>query len=217
MPSNHRCPRRVLFVRHGETDWNRQQILQGSRDVPLNEAGRQQALAFARRIHGWPVDALYSSDLSRAWETAGILGHSLNLEPRSSFAWREMDLGVWSGLDLEQIKMRFPEQMAALDRGEDISRGGGETWAQLQARTVDELERLSARHAGQVVLVISHGLTLKAILGHLIGLPFEYLDRLATGGNMGLSIVQYQGGVPRLTLLNDTSHCQNEQLEPPLL
>jgi broad specificity phosphatase PhoE len=66
-------------------------------------------------------------------------------------------------------------------------------------------------------MVVSHGLTLKAILGHLIALPFEYLDRLTTGGNMGLSIVQYEGGVPRLTLLNDTSHCQNEQLEPPLL
>ena len=98
MPSNHRYPRRVLFVRHGETDWNRQHILQGSQDVPLNKAGRQQVRAFARRIRGWPVDALYSSDLSRAWETAEIIGRTLDLEPHSSPAWREMDLGAWSGL-----------------------------------------------------------------------------------------------------------------------
>ena len=100
---------------------------------------------------------------------------------------------------------------------EDVSRGGGETWAQLQTRTVAELERLGAQHAGQTVLIVSHGLTLKAILGYLIGLPFEYQDRLATGGNLGLSVVQVDEGTPRLTLLNDTSHCQDEQLEPPLL
>ena len=217
MSSNHHYPRRLLFVRHGETDWNRQHILQGSRDVPLNEAGRQQAHAFARRIHGWPVDALISSDLVRAWETAEILGRALNVEPHSSPAWREMDLGNWCGLDLEQIKVRFADQVAALARGEDVPRGGGETWAQLQARTVAGLERLNARHTGQTVLIVSHGLTLKAILGHLIGLPFEYLDRLTTGGNMGLSIVQYDEGAPRLNLLNDTSHCRDEQLEPPLL
>lgn len=206
-------PRRLVLVRHGETDWNRRQIPQGHLDVPLNETGRLQASALAERLRYWSVDVVYSSDLSRAWQTALILGDALGLAPRPVVAWREMDLGAWCGLERAEIAEIFADELAALARGEDVPRGGGETRAQLQARVVAEFERLRGLHADQSVLVVSHGGALKALLGHLIGLDLAYIDRLSTRGNTGLSIVSFEEGLPRLMLLNDTSHWCGEQLE----
>jgi len=199
-------PARLLLVRHGETDWNQAKIPQGHADIPLNNKGREQARALAQRLRGWDIDCIYSSDLARASETAAILGNAVGLGPRLVSAWREVDLGGWSGLTHAEIEDRYPHELAALAQGRDIPRGGGETLAALQARAVQEFESLRVSHAAQTVLIVSHGGTLKTLICHLIGLGLRHHNRLSTGGNTGLSIVQFDSGSPRLTLLNDASH-----------
>jgi broad specificity phosphatase PhoE len=204
-------PERLLLIRHGETDWNRQQIPQGHVDVPLNQDGRTQAHALARRLRGWDIDAIYTSDLSRAAETAAILGEALGLVPIPDAAWREIDLGGWVGLSDAELKLQFADELTAVARGEDVPRGGGETMASVQARAVEAFEGMRRSHLKQTVALVSHGGTLKALICHLIGLELSLVGRLSTRGNAGLSIIDFDQGRPRLTLLNDTSHIDGSE------
>jgi broad specificity phosphatase PhoE len=199
-------PARLLLIRHGETDWNRLQIPQGHIDVPLNHEGCAQAHALAKRLRDWEVHAIYTSDLSRAAETAAILGRTLGLVPIPAASWREIDLGGWGGLPDAELKVRFGDELAAVARGEDIQRGGGETMAEVQVRAVEAFEEIRRTHPQQTVALVSHGGTLKALICHLIGLELSRVGRLSTRGNAGLSIIEFDQGRPRLVLLNDTSH-----------
>jgi broad specificity phosphatase PhoE len=196
----------LILVRHAETDWNRRTIRQGHIDIPLNENGHRQSRALADRLRSWKIDAIYSSDLSRAAETARILGDALGLVPRLETGWRERDVKEWGGLSPQEIQERYPDQVAALDRGEDVAIGGGETSSALQARAVGEFERLQALHAGETVLVVSHGGILRVLIAYFLHLELSYISRFSVRRNTGLSVVVFPGGQPRLVLLNDTAH-----------
>jgi len=210
-------PAQLLLVRHGETDWNRDKIPQGHIDVPLNSSGRQQAHALARRLQGWKIDAIHSSDLFRAAETAAILGATMELTPQPSAAWREIDLGGWGGLTHDKLQARYGDELAALARGEDPPRGGGETMADVQVRVVEGFERLRRSHPGQTVLIASHGGTIKVLICHLIGLELHYLGRLPAMGNTSLSMIEFGSGRPRLASLNDTNHLDRGSFDRYLL
>jgi broad specificity phosphatase PhoE len=200
-------PDHLLLVRHGETDWNRNGVLQGHLDVPLNDTGRIQAHALARRLQEWEVDVIYSSDLARAAETAMIVGNRLGLEPLLRSELREIDVGRWGGLDHSELRRRYPEEVAALERGEDIRRGGAERLSELQARMVAALEGICADHPGQTVLLVSHGGALKSLITSLLGLDLqEGVRRLSTRGNTGLTHMRFVEGRPQLVLFNDTCH-----------
>jgi broad specificity phosphatase PhoE len=199
-------PKQLLLVRHGQTDWNLNHIPQGHIDVPLNHKGRKQAQALGERLRGWEIDAIHTSDLSRAAETAAILGAATGPRPLASAAWREFDLGGWAGLDDLEVTARFGDELEAIARGEDVARGGGETMAAVMDRVRQGYERLRAKHTGDRVVVVSHGGALKALIGYLIGLEMHQLSRLSTRGNTGLSIIDFDSGFARLVLLNDTSH-----------
>ncbi len=199
-------PARLILARHGETEWNNARIPQGQVDIPLNEAGRRQAHALALRLQDWTIDAIYSSDLARAAETAAIVGLRLGLVPTLAPVWREMDLGNWVGLTRTEIQTRFPDQLRALELGEDVRRGGGENQAELLARAGLGFEQLRTQHAGQSVLIISHGGTIRSLIGYLIGLEATRLNRLAPRGNTSLSVVEFTANRPQLVLLNDSCH-----------
>ncbi len=112
-------PQRLLLARHGTTDWNARNVWQGHKDVPLNDLGRQQAHALAERLSREPIDALWTSDLSRARETAEIVGVRLGLTPHVTEGLREIHLGTWEGLSFPEIQEREPEAVARLARGEN--------------------------------------------------------------------------------------------------
>jgi phosphoserine phosphatase len=199
-------PAQLLLARHGETDWNRNGILQGHIDVPLNTMGRRQAHGLGVRLANCQIDALYASDLRRAAETAAIVGNLLGLEPRLSAALREIDIGRWAGLTYAELANRYPDAVAALARGEDVPRGGAERLCELQVRMVAEFGRLCRDHPDQTVLLISHGAALKTLICHLLGLDLRYAARLSTRGNTGLTLFCFAEGRPQLALLNDTCH-----------
>jgi alpha-ribazole phosphatase len=96
----------ILLARHGETDWNRDGRFQGHADPPLNAAGRRQAEGLAQTVASEPPDAVYASDLRRAFETAEIVGARLGLPVGREIALREIDVGSWHGLTREQIDGR---------------------------------------------------------------------------------------------------------------
>jgi probable phosphoglycerate mutase len=156
----------ILLARHGETDWNREGRFQGWADPPLNDAGRAQAQALAGRLRETPFDAVYSSDLRRAHETASIVAAPHGVPVRTDPALREIDVGSWSGLTRTQIEERFP----------GAKYHDGETREQHLARVLETVERIARAHSGGRILVVSHGGSLRVLRRHCLGEPVHTLE-----------------------------------------
>jgi broad specificity phosphatase PhoE len=186
----------VFLIRHGETEWNAAGRWQGHADVPLSATGREQAARLARRLaqEGICFDALYSSDLSRARETAEALGGALGLRPVSSPALREIDLGAWSGKTRAEIAAVFPDQWRMLQRDEDFARGGGETFHALQKRAGDWMLRTAEKHPGETILTVTHGGWIRAVLLEALGLTWAGRNRIPPIGNGAVSILEHEAG-----------------------
>ena len=149
----------ILLVRHGETDWNRDRRVQGHSDTPLNDTGRAQARALAEELAHEPIDAVYSSDLLRAHETARIVAASKGLAVTAIRDLRERHFGTWEGLTDGEIFTRFPEAVTG-------SWGDGETKEEMARRVSDALHRIAEAHPRGRVLVVSHGGPLRSVLTH---------------------------------------------------
>ena len=159
----------ILLARHGETDWNRDGRFQGWADPPLNEAGRAQARVLAEQLRHTPFDAVYSSDLRRAHETAEIVAAPHGVEVVTDPGLREVDVGSWSGLTRAEIEERFP----------DAERHDGETREQHLTRVLETVERIARAHNGGRILVVSHGASLRALRRHCVGAPVQRLENCA--------------------------------------
>ena len=205
----------VHLVRHGETDWNREGRWQGHSDVPLNPAGREQALRLARRLaeEGLRFDALYSSDLSRAWDTAVAVGGALGLQPRAAPALREIDLGAWAGKTHADIAAEYPDQWRKLHRNEDFPRGGGETFAAFQARVMGWLDGAAERHAGGRICAVTHGGWIRAAALHAFGLTWGERDRIPAIGNGSITILESTAGRWTVAHMNDTPRVRSAGTE----
>jgi broad specificity phosphatase PhoE len=147
---------RLLLLRHGQSTWNAALRWQGAADPPLSERGRAQARAAAQALRGERFDAVVTSDLARASETAAIVAGELGIdevgvEPRL----RERDVGAWSGLTTEEIEARWPGQLAAWRAGELAAIPEGE--GDITARVMEGLDAVVSLHPGGTVLVVTHG------------------------------------------------------------
>lgn len=154
----------ILLARHGETNDNRQPMrFQGFRDTPLNDTGRQQAHELAGKIAGEGITSLWSSDLSRARETAEIVGARIGLEPRLDPRLREASRGRWEGYTFEEIKQAEPDEFAAWMRaGPSWRFPGGESLQEQQDRVLAALSDVEA--AGELpALVVCHGGSIRVV------------------------------------------------------
>jgi probable phosphoglycerate mutase len=145
-------------VRHGETDWNVEKRLQGQLDVPLNAVGRAQARAVARSLAAEHFSAIYSSDLSRAMDTARAIAEGLGLTVRASPSLRERHFGVYQGLTQDEARQSDPEGYARYrGREPDHVIPGGESLKHLAERITASLTELALAHSGETILLVSHG------------------------------------------------------------
>jgi broad specificity phosphatase PhoE len=164
-------PTTLVLIRHGETDWNRENRFQGHADPPLNDAGRAQARALAAELGNQSFAALYTSPLRRAAETAAILASELGVEPVSDEALEEVDVGSWSGLTRDQVEERFPDGYARwLEYGHGWD--DGETYEELGGRVVAGLLNIGARHPDEALLAVTHGGPIRSALAAAEGVPF---------------------------------------------
>jgi phosphoserine phosphatase len=164
----------ILLARHGETDWNREHRWQGHADPPLNDRGREQAAELARRLAGVRLDAVYSSDLARARETAAIVATAMGLAVVVDPALREIDVGEWRGLTTPEIETRFADGYRRHADGGD-GWEHGETHAAMSARSVAAVGRIAEAHPCGDVLCVLHGGVIRALLAHAAGVDLaEY-------------------------------------------
>jgi probable phosphoglycerate mutase len=155
----------VLLARHGETDDNRPPLrFQGWRDTPLNDTGRHQAAELAERVAAGPPGALWASDLSRARETAEIVGQRLGLPVRLDPRLREANRGDWEGRLFDDVAREEPERFAAWMRAGDEWRfPGGESLLEQQQRVLACLDEI--RRAGEPrSLAVCHGGSIRVVL-----------------------------------------------------
>ena len=195
----------LLVARHGETDWNREGRWQGHGGPGLNETGRRQAQALAERLSGLRIDALYTSDLARAVETAELLAARVGRIPILDQGLREVDNGDWRGLTRAQVRERNPAGYKRWLNG-DPGWSGGESYDDMHRRVVDTVQRLLDAHPRGRILVVSHGGAVRAIVAHAAGLPGHDRRHINGAGNCSLTTVTTARGSLRLVGFNDIGH-----------
>jgi broad specificity phosphatase PhoE len=164
----------ILLARHGQTDWNRDGRFQGHADPPLNERGREQARVLAASLAGEGIAAIYSSDLRRASETAEIVARALGTTYEARRDLREIDVGEWSGLTIEEIEERFPEGLRR-HRAPGDGWERGETHAAMSERVLGAVREIAATHPGSSILIVGHGGTIRALRAEAEGVTLaEY-------------------------------------------
>ena len=148
----------LLLIRHGETAWNAEHRIQGQLDIPLSPLGMLQSARMAECLASEPIDAVYSSELARAWLTAAPLAARLGIEVIAEPSLRERSFGIFEGLTLDEIATRHPAEFAHW-RARDLGwrPKGGESGQQLIDRVLSAATDIVARHAGQTVVLVSHG------------------------------------------------------------
>lgn len=150
---------RICLIRHGETDWNTARRLQGHIDTPLNATGQRQAQATAALLAGHGFQALYTSDLLRARQTAAAAGTACGLQPQPEPRLRERHYGLFQGLTYDEAAVRHPEEYRRFHARDPhyAFAGGGESLTAFARRIGAALEDLARRHAGTAILVVTHG------------------------------------------------------------
>ncbi|MEK6669856.1 MAG: histidine phosphatase family protein [Pseudomonadota bacterium] len=202
---------RLIAVRHGETAWNRVSRIQGHTDIPLNEAGLWQARQVGQAVAAEGIDAIYSSDLQRAADTARAIGRAAGVQVQLDVALRERHFGELEGLTHDEINTRWPEQGRRW-RGRDPDYGpqGGETLKDFHARCVGALTRLAQRHPGQTVVLVAHGGVLDCFYRAANGVDLS-VPRSWTIGNATINRLLYSPDGLTMIGWADDGHLQAER------
>jgi broad specificity phosphatase PhoE len=198
----------MLLIRHGRTVANDEGRWQGHADGELNATGRRQAAALAGYLP--TVDALYSSPLSRAADTARAVADEQGTEVQVVDDLKEIGFGAWEGMSRAEIAAAFPGEFAAFNNGgADAARGGsGETFAGVRRRMAAALTEIVVSHPGQEIGVVSHGGATRAYVTEILGIPYENRQRLGLLRNTGFARMAYIGRGPTLVSWNLAPHLE---------
>ena len=165
---------RFIVVRHGETRWNVEARIQGQRDSDLTEEGVAQAEALGERLAGERFDRIVSSDLGRAHETARRIAAACGREITLDVRLRERHFGQGEGLLYDEVDRLHPGAFSRVrETDPDYVIPGGESRRQFHARVVAGFEALARAHAGETVVVVTHGGVLATLYRHIHGIPLD--------------------------------------------
>lgn len=197
---------RLILVRHGETDWNRLHLIQGQHNIPLNEVGKTQAKSIALALKEEKVEAIYSSTLQRALETAEEIKrfHQVNIEHLDGLM--ELDVGKLDGMNGLEVKTRYPEFFRLWESDAALAQlPGGESLTELQNRVWSSIQGVIARNHNDPIIVVGHFFVILSILCKVLDIPFLEFRRF--GMDVGsISILEFNGNKAKLVSFNDTCH-----------
>jgi len=202
---------RIILVRHGQTEWNREERFRGRAQVPLNETGLIQAEATGRRIAAeWRPTAIYSSPLSRAIKTAEVIARYFDLPVQVHPGLTDIDYGQWEGLTPDEVRKLSPKMIDDwFNTPDSIRIPGGETLADVRARAMETINEIVARHEGQSVVVVGHTVINRIILLGMLGLSNDRFWRLRQD-TCAMNCIEADMGNFTLVSLNDTCHMRLE-------
>jgi len=195
----------IILARHGETAWNVEEVFRGRLDIELNETGIKQAELLAERLSELKIEAVYSSPLKRALNTAEAIARRQGLEVRVSPGLIDGDFGQWQGLSLSEVREQYAELYEQwVDSPQLVKIPGGEGLDEVRARALKVVDEVIAKHGGRVVLV-SHRVVNKVLICALLGLDNSHFwnIRQDVGATTTFS---HQDGRFVLVRHNDTSY-----------
>lgn len=199
--------KKLYLIRHGESEWNALKKIQGQQDVPLTEKGTKQAELTGKRLIKEDIKKIYSSDLKRAYQTAKIIGNILNVEVIPIKELREINFGIWEGLNSDILESKYPKEHELwLKQPEKLKIDGAETIFEVQKRAMESINKIISDNDNEDnILIVSHGATLKTIILGLLGVDISHFKNMSLK-NVSISIIEFRQFNKVLTLLNDTSH-----------
>ena len=203
----------IYLIRHTQAQGNRYRMMQGSWDGEITELGRKQIEALAERFSAIPVDAVYSSDLSRAVLTAEAAARHRGLPIQTRTALRELDVGPWEKCFFGNVRHDQPELARRfLEDAENWKMEGAETYGEVRERALGELRKIAEENEGKTVAVASHGITIRCIMSGITGVSLSDRERLPIFRNTAVTKLLWDGGTFHVEYMNDTSHLpENEQ------
>lgn len=205
---------KLILIRHGETDWNRERRIQGHTDILLNERGRAQARCIAERLSISGICAVYSSPLARALYTGEAIAKSNSCPVYTRNGLMEIQFGKWEGRTGAEIADTYPERWGnwGLDPAVPLAEGA-ESLLKVQSRAVQVVEELLKNHgSSDTVCIATHAMPVKTIISYYIGIPAASLINLSID-NCGYNALRFRGdGSAQLLVLNDTGHLVREGL-----
>ncbi|MBC8100656.1 MAG: histidine phosphatase family protein [Armatimonadetes bacterium] len=202
--------RNAYLIRHGQTQWNIEKRWQGIYDTPLNEEGRQQAGKLAAYLHQHhPIEAIYSSDLSRAWDTALAISALTGITPTPETRLREIHVGIFQGHTGVDLEAMHPLELAQYRANTlEYIIPEGESRLQVQTRTLDAWQDITTNTTGSFAL-ISHGMALWLLLGKLF--PERILNQEIHIGNTSITTLNETANGWQLDGLAQTQHLINRR------
>lgn len=199
---------RFCLVRHGETDWNAEKRVQGQIDIGLNSTGEAQARALGDGLRGHRFAAAYSSDLSRAWQTAQIAVGESDVAVSPVPFLRERHFGVLQGLTATEAALANPAAYRRhLARVTDYDYDTGESLDRFARRVLDGLVAVAGKHAGQSVLAFTHGGVLDVVYRAAMAKPLA-APRDFPLTNAAMNWLDYRDGAWHLVSWGETGHLQ---------
>jgi 2,3-bisphosphoglycerate-dependent phosphoglycerate mutase len=196
----------LIIVRHGETEWNKLDIIQGHLDSPLTAKGIEQAKLLAERLAAIAVDIIYSSDLGRTHATAEIIASRCAKPIVLDSRLREKHEGIIQGNDWPTVQANYPEIYAAIKSLDpDYVPPGGESYNQFLQRIVGVITEVSRRHEHLKILIVTHGGVISAFVRYVLGLP-RTTPRRYSLKNLAINRFVWKKGHLVLDTLGDTSH-----------
>ncbi|HEY8361392.1 MAG TPA: histidine phosphatase family protein [Tissierellaceae bacterium] len=197
---------KIYLIRHGQSEWNLLYKIQGQKDAPLTDLGKEQARKLGERLVGEKIDIIYSSDLSRALETARIISSIVNKPVVATNEFREINFGPWEGLTLKEIRNKFKEEYSIwMSSPEKFRLEGAETLEALKRRVMSYVNKIIKENKDKNIAIVSHNATLKVIILSLLNIGLSYYKNFSLN-NVSLSIIECRDYNNVLTLFNDTSH-----------
>jgi len=204
---------KVILVRHGETEWNRLRRIQGGNsDTQLNQRGRKQAASLALRLKQEEIQAVYSSPLQRAQDTARAIAGYHQLPVGVEPSLKEIGVGELEGVSIAEVGKHLSQLLIRHSQGEELPRiPGGESLTEVQQRVWGTIQRLVSSHGDGVLVVVSHYFSILTAVCSVLNLPLSQIDRLRLN-SASISILTFDEQVTRLTLFNDTCHLDSIEL-----
>ncbi len=198
-----------ILIRHGQTEWNREERFRGQADIPLNETGKAQALKIAARLANDPIAAIYSSPLQRAQATAQPLAQAKHLDVQVDPGLNDISFGALEGLTVAEARKSFPEVIDKwLKEPGHCKFPKGDSVKGLVSRLESTFEALAAKHPDQTIALVSHRVVCHAVICQVVGLSMDALWRVRQD-NACINRFERHPAGDVLLLMNDTDHLTN--------
>ena len=203
---------KFVIVRHGYSEGNREKRFSGQMDVPLDAAGKRQAQSVAKYLcENFKIDAVYSSDLVRAIDTAKPCADRLGLEVKTLRELREVDVGAFTGVLIEDVKVRYKQAFENYRQNPGIAQfPEGENYGDMLKRALSAIEKIAAENDGKTVLIATHGGVVRALRAHWLGISLEDIGEVPHVPNASVTVAEYlDADHVNLTQIGYTDHLED--------